>query len=71
MRLRSMTWVMSVWLLTCGAWANTTPFASGETGRLFSLHGSNTVGASLAPSLAKDYLLAKGAQEVTDSGRGQ
>lgn len=69
MRLRSLTWVMSVWLLACGVWADTAPFASGETGRLFSLHGSNTVGASLAPGLAKDYLTAKGAQDVSIRAR--
>ena len=65
MRLRCLTWVVSVWLLSCGAMAAITPFASGESGRLFSLHGSNTIGASLAPSLAKDYLVAKGATEVS------
>ncbi len=65
MRLRSLTWVVSVWLVTCGVWADTAPFASGESGRLFSLHGSNTIGASLAPNLAKDYLIAKGAEDVS------
>ena len=69
MRLRCLTWVVSVWLLSCGAMAAITPFASGESGLLFSLHGSNTIGASLAPNLARDYLIAKGATEVSIRAR--
>lgn len=41
-----------------------TPLASERSGLLFSLHGSNTVGAKLAPELAKRYLLAKGLDPV-------
>lgn len=38
-------------------------FSSTESGLLFTLHGSNTVGARLAPNWAKDYLSAKGIVE--------
>jgi phosphate transport system substrate-binding protein len=31
---------------------------------LFTIHGSNTIGARLAPALVKDYLLSKGAIDV-------
>ncbi|WP_341939568.1 phosphate ABC transporter substrate-binding/OmpA family protein [Marinimicrobium sp. C2-29] len=71
MRLRSLTWVVSVWLLAIGVEADTVPFASGESGRLFSLHGSNTIGASLAPELVEDYLIAKGAQDVSIRARAE
>lgn len=40
------------------------PFAGTEDGQLFSLEGSNTVGARLAPELARDYMLAKGLVDV-------
>lgn len=71
MRLRSLTCVVSVWLLACSVWADTVPFASGESGRLFSLHGSNTIGASLAPGLAQDYLTSKGAEDVSIRARAE
>lgn len=40
-------------------------FDGAQQGQLFAMHGSNTVGARLAPELAKDYLLAKGLVNVT------
>jgi phosphate transport system substrate-binding protein len=38
--------------------------------RLFTIHGSNTVGAALAPNLVKEYLALKGAEgiEVVETG---
>lgn len=41
------------------------PFTSQEHGHLFSLQGSNTVGARLAPELARDYMEAKGLINVS------
>lgn len=46
------------------------PLAAGEQGQLFALQGSNTVGARLAPELARDYLMAKGVQRVSIRARG-
>ncbi|MCW8196614.1 OmpA family protein [Proteobacteria bacterium 005FR1] len=40
------------------------PFDSEATGRLFSVQGSNTVGASLMKNLLVNFFLAKGADEV-------
>lgn len=40
-------------------------FDENQVGKLFSLHGSNTIGAALAPQLAKDYLEAKGLVNVS------
>lgn len=42
-----------------------TPFDSAYEGRLFTLQGSNTIGARLAPTWAKSFLEAKGAKGVT------
>lgn len=41
------------------------PFPEGVSGRLFSVQGSNTVGASLMKSLLTHYLVAKGATGVS------
>ncbi len=41
------------------------PFDASQQGELFSLHGSNTVGARLAPELAKDFMEAKGLTRVS------
>lgn len=40
------------------------PLPNGASGLLFRLQGSNTVGASLAPNLVRDYLTARGAEGV-------
>ncbi len=40
------------------------PFPDAEAGRLFSIKGSNTVGARLAPAWVKDYMEAKGLESV-------
>jgi phosphate transport system substrate-binding protein len=40
------------------------PFDSEATGRLFTVQGSNTVGASLMKNFLVDFFLAKGAEEV-------
>ncbi len=39
-------------------------FGDDDTGLLFTLHGSNTVGAKLAPNLVRDFLKAKGAHQI-------
>ena len=39
-------------------------FPSDQDILLFSIHGSNTIGATLAPSLVKAYLEKKGADSV-------
>ena len=36
-----------------------------ETGQLFRVHGSNTLGARMVPSLLKEYLIAKGLHNVS------
>jgi len=38
--------------------------------RILTIHGSNTIGAELAPNLAKAYLAAKGATDVRTSATG-
>lgn len=48
-----------------------TPFSIERSGLLFSLQGSNTVGARLAPELVRDYLLAKGLRNVTIQPKSQ
>lgn len=45
------------------------PFSSDKRGLLFSLQGSNTVGAKMAPSLAREYLSNKGLTRVTIKSR--
>lgn len=65
MDLRCLALVVSAWLSLSTASAAVSPFASGQSGHLFTLHGSNTVGARLAPELARDYLIAKGAEAVS------
>ncbi|AFU98297.1 substrate-binding domain-containing protein [Simiduia agarivorans] len=40
------------------------PFDSATRGKLFTVKGSNTVGAALMPALVEAYLLAKGANDV-------
>lgn len=47
------------------------PFPADVSGRLFSVQGSNTVGASLMKSLLENYLLARGATGVTVTGLEQ
>ncbi len=37
-----------------------TPFSADRSGRLFTIKGSNTVGANLVPSVVADYLAARG-----------
>ncbi|WP_053981313.1 substrate-binding domain-containing protein [Marinagarivorans algicola] len=44
--------------------AQVTPFDSADEGRLFTLQGSNTIGARLAPAWAKSFLEAKGAKGI-------
>lgn len=62
--------VFILFLLLCSpALVNTAPlqlsdFSANESGLLFTIHGSNTVGARLAPNWVKDYLEAKGIVEV-------
>lgn len=61
-------------LLASGfAMAAPEPFGSEPVaqGRLFSIQGSNTIGAELAPNLVKNYLEAKGAEKVTVSVSGE
>lgn len=41
------------------------PFGEHQKGLLFSLQGSNTVGAQMAPSLVRDYLASKGLTQVS------
>lgn len=41
------------------------PFIEDDKGLLFTLHGSNTLGARLVPAWAEDYLRAKGARDTT------
>jgi len=53
-------------MLGVGAQAQTDlpPLENSASGLLFRLQGSNTVGASLAPNLVRDYLLARGVESV-------
>jgi phosphate transport system substrate-binding protein len=44
---------------------NTAPVAGGRAEVILRLHGSNTIGAQLAPGLAQAYLKQQGAQDVT------
>ncbi|WP_347330167.1 phosphate ABC transporter substrate-binding/OmpA family protein [Marinimicrobium locisalis] len=69
MGLRCLTLVVSAWLSLSTASAAVSPFASGQSGHLFTLHGSNTIGAKLAPELARDYLIDKGARDVSIRAR--
>lgn len=71
MGLRCLTLVVSAWLSLSAASAAVSPFASGQSGHLFTLHGSNTIGGRLAPELARDYLVAKGAELVSIRARQQ
>lgn len=71
MKRRNMIWGMVAWLLAGGVWAQMPPFTSEARGLLFSMHGSNTIGASLAPHLAEDYLRAKGADGVRIRARAE
>ncbi|WP_444904131.1 substrate-binding domain-containing protein [Microbulbifer sp. CnH-101-E] len=52
-------------LLSPFATAELPPFPSDSNGKLFSLHGSNTIGAQLAPNLVQDYFIAKGANDIS------
>ncbi|WP_445365736.1 substrate-binding domain-containing protein [Microbulbifer sp. ANSA001] len=51
-------------ILTPAAAAELPPFDSSTSGLLFTLHGSNTIGAQLAPNLIRDYLSAKSARNI-------
>jgi len=44
--------------------------ADAQDERLFSMHGSNTVGAKLAPALVEAYFRQRGAQQVTSRAGG-
>lgn len=44
--------------------AEQAPLAENASGLLFRLQGSNTVGASLAPNLVRDYLAARGVENL-------
>ena len=60
-------WAFSVALLLAASVAfslEVKPFNGTEDGLLLTLEGSNTIGANLAPTWAKAYLEAKGAQGV-------
>ncbi|GAB2895543.1 phosphate ABC transporter substrate-binding/OmpA family protein [Microbulbifer echini] len=46
------------------ALASLPAFPASTNGKLFSLHGSNTIGAQLAPNLVRDYLSAKGVTNI-------
>ncbi|MBU6950280.1 substrate-binding domain-containing protein [Hahella sp. HN01] len=51
-----------------------TPFSQEDVptkGYLFEVHGSNTIGAALAPALIKRYLEERGAQNVTVKSAGK
>ncbi|WP_299947295.1 phosphate ABC transporter substrate-binding/OmpA family protein [uncultured Microbulbifer sp.] len=50
--------------LTSAASTESPAFGPNTTGLLFTLHGSNTIGAQLAPNLIRDYLAAKGARNI-------
>lgn len=57
---------LALCLLPAVCHANDLPaFADATHGKLFTAHGSNTVGAALMPGLAEDYLRAKGLVNVT------
>ena len=49
---------------TSSSFATTEVFTSKDRGQLFTIQGSNTIGAHLAPEWAKAYLGAKGAKNV-------
>ncbi|WP_226646011.1 substrate-binding domain-containing protein [Microbulbifer variabilis] len=56
--------LLLICLLNPIASAAVSPFSSDSNGKLFSLQGSNTIGAQLAPSLVRDYFTAKGATDI-------
>lgn len=47
------------------------PLGADEQKTLFTIQGSNTIGAQLAPNLVKDYLKAKGAKDVQTRSAGK
>ncbi len=56
--------VLMMSVLMAPSFAEVDGFTSKEQGKLFTLQGSNTIGAHLAPEWAKSYLSAKGAENV-------
>ncbi|WP_444931927.1 substrate-binding domain-containing protein [Microbulbifer sp. SSSA002] len=50
--------------LSAATSATQTSFPPGTSGLLFTLHGSNTVGAKLAPNLISNYLRSRGASNL-------
>ncbi|WP_371877005.1 substrate-binding domain-containing protein [Microbulbifer sp. 2205BS26-8] len=56
--------------LTSAAAAEVPAFDSNTSGLLFTLHGSNTIGAQLAPNLIRNYLATKGARNIRSTPLG-